>query len=150
MNYEDLFGKPAEEVALDLIGRTISRKLGRGYRTGIITETGAYEDGREIQAREGMKYAPGTVFLMPFRGKYLFNIATEEEGIPSCVEIRQVQIKDYKITGSGRITKALSLLNLDGRLLGEELNISGAPVNPLLVKKTEGTAKNCVGYFSLK
>ncbi len=150
MDYKALFGRSAEQVARDLIGRTIVRKLDEeNYVSGMITQTGAYEGGKETKAREGMEYAPGTIFLMPFRGKYLFNIATGEEGVPSCVEIRQIQTEDKEITGSGRVTKELSALGLDGKVLGKELRISVGGVRPGFIKNIPGIAENCIGYFLL-
>tara|TARA_Y100000310_G_C20489450_1_gene718462 strand:+ start:132 stop:584 length:453 start_codon:yes stop_codon:yes gene_type:complete len=150
MNQRRLFNNSAKEVAVDLIGRTIERKWGRGYTTGVIRETGAYEEGNETPSRVGMKYAPGTIFLMPFRGSSLLNVATDREGYPSCVEIRGVQFEDRMITGSGAITKFLSLSGLDDEVLGDQLRITGTSVNPALVRKIKGDAKNCLGYFLLR
>ena len=150
MNQRKLFSRSSEEVAVDLIGRTIERKWGKGYINGVIREIGAYEEGNETPSRVGMKYSPGTIFLMPFRGSSLLNIATDRTGYPSCVEIREVQFEDKMITGSGAITRFLSLPNLDGAVLGEQLKITGESVNPALVRRTEGVPENCLGYFSIK
>ena len=150
MNQRKLFSRSSEEVAVDLIGRTIERKWGKGYINGVIREIGAYEEGNETPSRVGMKYAPGTIFLMPFRGSSLLNIATDREGYPSCVEIREVQFEDEMVTGSGAIAKFLSLSDLDGAMLGDELSITGKPVNPSLIKRIEGSPENCLGYFLLK
>jgi len=150
MSENNLFSRPSEEVAFRLVGRTLERKWGKGYIQGLIIETGAYEEGNETPSRAGMKYAPGTIFLMPFRGSSLLNISTDREGYPSCVEIRQVQFEDREVTGSGAITKFLSLSDLDGEILGEQLRITGTSANPSVVRGMLGDSKNCLGYFTFK
>jgi len=150
MDQRNFFSRPSETVAIDLIGRTLERKWGRGYIEGVVKETGAYEGGNETPSRIGMKYSPGTLFLMPYRGSLFFNIATDREEYPSCVEIREVRFKNKIVTGPGAITKFLSLSDLDGSVLGDKLRIAREPVNPLLVKRTEGSSDNCLGYFSIK
>ena len=151
MNYKKFFDRKVEEVAMDLLGRQLLRVTEKGGTSGRIVQTGAYEVGRETKSREGMKYAPGTIFLMPYRGSNLLNIATDKGGYPSCVEIRQIAFHDKVIDGSGAVTKALGIEpDLDGILLGEELQIIGEPVGRSQIKKIKGEADNCLGYYSIK
>lgn len=150
MDYKKFFGRKSEEVAQDLLGRFLI-KTTRKAIVGMITQTGAYEEGKDIVSRDGMKYAPGTIFFMPFRGSNLLNIATEKEGYPSCVEIREVAFPDRVVTGSGAVTNFLDLKQgLEGKLVGKELKISGKPVEKTKIKKVNGTSENCLGYFLIK
>ena len=148
MDYKAFFGRNSEIVAKELVGKTLKRTYDhRTSVSGKILETGAYKDGKRTQSRTGMLYAPGTLFLMPFRGYQLFNIATDKENIPSCVEIRRIQVKDKEIEGPGAISKFLGIEDLDGIVLGNELRIleSAKPVSK--IKKLQGSANNCLCYF---
>jgi 3-methyladenine DNA glycosylase Mpg len=151
MEYKRFFGRKAEEVAKDLLGRLIVRNTARGTTAGKIVETGAYEGGKEVPSRLGMKYAPGKVFLMPFRGHYFFNIATDREGFSSCVEIRAVDFHDRAVKGSSAVANYLNLgKSLDGVLFGEELEISGKSVEESRIKIIKAGSDNCIGYFYIK
>ena len=150
MDYNKFFGKTSEEVAKDLLGRLLVRNTENGTTAGEIIETGAYEEGKEIPSREGMKYAPGTIFLMPFRGYQLLNISTDKENYPSCVEIRRVRFHDKTIKGPGSITNFIDAKDLDGVVLGNELEISRDQPTDLIIRKEKGSADNCLGYFSIK
>ncbi len=151
MNYTVFFNRNAKEVAKDLIGRLLVRNTNRGTTAGKIIETGAYEGGSETPSRQGMKYSAGKLFLMPFRGSLLLNIATDKEGYPSCVEIRQVAVHDKTLTGSGLVSKFFEITsNLDGLVLGNEVQIIGEPAKKSKLFKLEGQTDNCLGYFLLK
>ena len=151
MNYRKFFGRKSEEVAKDLLGKLLLKTTDTGSTSGRIIQTGAYECGNETPSREGMKYAPGTLFLMPYRGSSLLNIATDERGFPSCVEIREIAFHDGKITGSGAVAKFFEIgADLDGILLGDEIQIIGEPVDRSKVKKIHGAVDNCIGYFLIK
>jgi len=150
MDYETFFRRKSEDVARELLGRQLVRNTDIGSTSVSIIEVGAYEGGNPTPSRAGMNYAPGTVFLMPFRGSQLLNIATDRRGFPSCVEIRAVAFHDRVVEGSGRITNLLDLEGLDGAVLGNELKIIGKPVDDSEVKKIKGDAENCLGYFLVK
>lgn len=150
MNYETFFGRKAEIVARELIGRLLMRIGDKGTTTCEITETGAYEGGSETPSRAGMKYGPGRIFLMPYRGTYLFNIATGKEGEPSCVEIRELGFHNRRLKGSGLIASELDITTkLNGVMLGKEVLIEVAPAMPslIIIERTKGKTPNCVGYF---
>ena len=152
MNYRKFFARKAEEVARDLLGRTLVRNTERGgYIGGRITETAAYEDGKETEQMKGMRYAPGTIFLMPFRGHLFLNIATDRKNCPSCVAIREVAFPDKVVRGPGAVSNHLGLTrNLDGILLGNELEILGEQPEDLKIRKTREGPNYCLGYFSVK
>ena len=150
MDYHKFFGRKADRVAKDLLGRSILRITNKGSTSARIVETGAYEEG-ETPSREGMKYSPGTIFLMSYRGTYLFNIATGKRGYPSCVEIREIALHDKKISGSGKVSKFFDIgSDLDGILLGEAIKIIGENVDKYKIKKVKGRSDNCIGYFFIK
>ena len=149
MDYRKFFRRDSDEVAMDLLGRLLVRTTKKGATAGRIIQVGAYEEG-VTPSREGMFYAPGRIFLMPYRGAHLLNVATDKEDYPSCVEIREIAFHDKIIKGSGLITKAFDLENLDGILLGGELQIIGKPVQKSKVKRINGNSDNCLGYFLIK
>ena len=98
-----------------------------------------------------MKYSPGRIFLMPYRGAHLLNIAADRMGYPSCVEIREVAFHDEKITGSGAIANFFGIgPDLDGILIGEEIEILGRPVDASQIKRLKGDADNSIGYYLMK
>src|SRR3989338_1479428 len=150
-DYKQFFSRPAEQVAPDLLGRMLTLHLYNETRTGRILETGAYQEGKITPSREGMRYAPGTLFLMPRRAFLLFNIATEKEGYPSCVEIRRVAFEEKVVNGPGAVSKAFGITkDLDGILLGDQIQISGERVESSLITRRNGDSDNCLGYFSIK
>ena len=151
MDYPKFFGRGVEEVAKDLLDRLLVRDTEKGTTSGRIIEVGAYEGGKETKSREGMKYSPGKIFLMPYRGCHLLNIATDKAGYPSCVEIRKVAFHDKIIDGSGAVANFLNIdSHLDGILLGQELKIAGESVPESRIKRVSGDSDNCLGYFLIK
>ncbi|MBU1203690.1 MAG: DNA-3-methyladenine glycosylase [Nanoarchaeota archaeon] len=150
MDYKQFFGRESIVVAPDLIGRFLSRKTEKGSICARMMETAAYENGSETPSRAGMKYSPGRLFLMPYRGSDLFNIATDIEGFPSCVEIRKLLFMDDIINGSGVITEFLGLnSSFDGIPLGKEIRILGERVRHIKHSTELEMPDNCVGYFSI-
>ena len=151
MDYKRFFGRSSEEVAKDLLGRLLVRNTEKGSTSGKIIETGAYEGGNETPTRKGMKYAPGRLFLMKYRNSYLFNIATDKEVYPSCVEIRKLAFHDSDIQVAGAITKFFEVtLDLEGIVLGNEIEILGDPVDRSRIVSIKGKSGNCLGYFLIE
>ena len=152
IDYKKFFGRKAEVVARDLLGRLLVRDTETGATGGKIVETGAYEGGKITPSRQGMEYEPGALFLMSVRGSRLLNIATEKEGKPSCVEIRAVEFHDGVLEGPGKISKYLDLdASYDGFPLGDEVKVLYEGVRKSKIEKTsDGVADNCIGYFSIK
>ena len=151
MNYQRFFRRNADELSKELLGRLLVRNTDKVSIGGKITQIGAYEGGKETKPREGMKYSAGTIFLMPYRGCNLLNIATDKVGYPSCVEIREIAYDKKKIKGPGKISNILKIgEDLDGILLGKELEIHGKSVDTSKIKKISGTTDNCLGYFLIK
>lgn len=150
MDYRKFFGRNSEVVARDLLGRLLVRTTDKGVTSTRIKETGAYTGG-ETESREGMRYEPGRIFLMPYRGHYLLNITTGRRNYPSCVEIRTIALHNRIIKGSGAVTKFLDVPSyFDGIELGLELKVMGNPVENSMIIRTKGNTDNCDGYFSIK
>ncbi len=151
MNNGDFFGRKAQEVAKDLVGRIIIRKLDSGVYAALISEAGAYEGlvGADPQGpRKGMFYNSGNIFLMPHRGHNLFNIACGDSG-PACVEIRELQ-GEKRIEGSGAITNYLKIGTLDNKPLGDKtgLYVSDESYFSGKINRSGGSADNCKGIYS--
>ena len=151
MDYSKFFGRSSDEVARDLLGRIIVVNNPAGTMLGKVTETGAYAGGQETEQRKGMKYGPAALFLMNYRGSSLFNIATERKGYPSCVEVREIEIDEVRVKGSGKVSNALGITqDLDGLVLGEKIQIIGEPVDSSRIRRRKGDSDNCLGYYSIK
>jgi len=151
MNYKQFFGRKADVVAKELLGRIFVRNTDKGSTSARIIEVGAYEEGKETDLRTGMSYEPGRLFLMPYRGSLLLNIATDREMYPSCVEIRKVATHEKTISGSGSITNFFSITqDLDGLLLGNEIQILGESIETSKILRRDGAAKNCIGIYSIR
>ncbi len=96
-------GRPAPDVAPDLIGCTLVRSFPDGSRIrGIIVETEAYASGdpafHAYRGRSDRNWvvfeAPGHVYVYFIYGMYhCFNIVTDALGTPSAVLIRALQLE---------------------------------------------------------
>ncbi len=152
MDYKKFFERKTQDVAQELLGRIVVRKLESGIFAAEITETGAYVGlGNDVHedARKGMFYTAGHIFLMPFRGSQLFNIASGA-GSPACVEIREV-CGERRVAGSGAIANFLKLTaNMNNMPLGEKsgVYISDDSYRTGKVSRSEGQADNCKGFYS--
>lgn len=106
------FDRPTLDVARDLIGKQLCRRLESGkIIRARICETEAY-DGFEDRASHASKGAttrnvvmfgpPGRAYIYLCYGvHWLFNITTREKGYPAAVLIRAVE----GVAGPGRLTK---------------------------------------------
>jgi 3-methyladenine DNA glycosylase Mpg len=157
MDYRAFFNRKSDVVAKDLLGRylvkTTPSGLTRCERLCELTEVGAYKGDLDLPSRAGMSYAPGELFLMPYRGTLLFNIATGKEGDPACVEIRAAKFGEKETKGSGRIAHMFGLTEkLDGKDFEKVFRLSGDPVarKNISFSHGRGMSENCTGYFSLK
>ncbi|HIK30051.1 MAG TPA: DNA-3-methyladenine glycosylase [Oscillatoriales cyanobacterium M59_W2019_021] len=134
--------RPAPEVAPDLIGCTLVRQFedGRVFR-GLIVETEAYAPGdpachgyRRLSDRNRHMFgAAGTTYVYQIYGiHHCLNIVTDEEGLPSAVLIRALQLdsippwvdrtrepKAHRVAaGPGKLCR---ILGIDRRLSGQTL-----------------------------
>jgi DNA-3-methyladenine glycosylase len=138
------YDRPAVEVARDLLGSRLVRRLDGTRLAGIITETEAYqgEDDLGCHARAGrtprtanMYGPPGHAYIYFTYGMHwLLNAVTCAEGCPAAVLLRAIQPLEglermalnrpnlahtsHWTDGPARLTQALAL---DGQLNGIDL-----------------------------
>ena len=119
------FERNADEVARDLIGRTLVRVRGDREERFTICETEAYVGPEDLACHaskgrtkrtEVMYGPPGTMYVYLIYGMYwMFNIVVREEGFPGAVLIRGAGQYD----GPGKLTRALDIVNImNGETLG--------------------------------
>ena len=119
------FDRPTLDVARDLLGKQLCRRLDSGkILRGRICETEAY-DGFEDRASHAYKGAttrnvvmfgpPGRAYIYLCYGvHWLLNITTRETGYPAAVLIRGVE----GVEGPGRLTKHFQINRaFNGQLL---------------------------------
>jgi DNA-3-methyladenine glycosylase len=109
------FARPADEVALALLGKSLVRRRGRRLEAWRITETEAYvgpEDlashaARGRTARTEVMFGPAGRFYVYFiYGMYwMLNVVTGDVGHPAAVLIRGAG----EVEGPGRLTRALAI-----------------------------------------
>jgi DNA-3-methyladenine glycosylase len=97
------FGRSALEVAPDLVGCTLVRRLGDGRTLrGTIVETEAYQEGdpachayRKKTKRNGIMFGPaGYVYVYLIYGMYYcLNFVTDRDEFASAVLIRALQME---------------------------------------------------------
>jgi DNA-3-methyladenine glycosylase len=144
----DFFDRRPEDVAVDLIGCTLSFR-GTG---GVIVEAEAY--GQRDPASHSFRGAtprcqsmfgpPGTVYVYRTYGlHWCLNLVTEAEGIGAAVLLRAIEpthgldamrdrrggVRDDRLLcgGPGRLTQALAV---DGDLDGLSLHEAGIEIGP--------------------
>jgi DNA-3-methyladenine glycosylase len=137
---ESFFCRDTIEVARDLLGKKLVRKVGQWCISGIVLETEAYrgEEDLACHARAGrtprteiMYGPPGRAYIYFIYGMHwLLNFVTEKENIPGAVLIRSIkpvdgldliskkrkdQPEQMWTNGPAKICQALAI---DGRLNG--------------------------------
>lgn len=158
----DFFERYTPEVAVDLLGCMLVRKIMKDYVSGIIVEDEAYRGSddpashayRGITKRNSVMFGePGHAYVYFTYGfHYCLNITTEPAGVPGAVLIRslkpvhgiEIMMKNRKTNdlsnltnGPGKITKAFMI---DKRLNGldlinsEELFVTERVLNNFEVK----------------
>ena len=140
----DFFDRPTLDVARDLLGKTLVRRLGGRTLSGMIVETEAYIGPEDLAchaskgktARTATMFGPaGVAYVYMIYGFYFcLNAVTEAEGYPAAVLIRAVEpleniavmrklrknpARDTDIaSGPGKLCMAMSI---DKSLNGAEL-----------------------------
>lgn len=111
----EFFARDSKTVAKDLIGKRIVRQFGDKVLAGTILKTKPFsEAGPQTVNKNGLSRAPGMIYIMPFRGHMLLNIATDKEGVPSCVMISELAtvegtVAGRPINGPGKVSKFLDM-----------------------------------------
>ncbi len=113
------FSRNAKEVARDLLGEVLVRKIGNKILRAKIVETEAYfgsEDpaSRAVQngdLRKTMLMEPGTILVYGVHNNWLINFVTSNEGKAEAVLIRSLEPLNFeaKTNGPGLLTKALRI-----------------------------------------
>jgi len=120
---EKFFERPATEVAPDILGKFLVRRVNGLENALIITEVEAYEGTgdrashahRGVTERNKIMFGPPGVWYVYFvyGMHWMLNIVTGTDGHPSAVLIRSTG----NISGPGRLTKDLGI---DKALNGKE------------------------------
>jgi DNA-3-methyladenine glycosylase len=136
------YERDSREVAVDLIGRTLTHDSPEGRASGVIVETEAYRpDDPACHAYRGPTMRnrnlfgpPGIAYVYLSYGVHaLLNLVCEEEGVGSAVLVRALRPlegielmqwrrgrTDHLASGPGRLTQALGVpLEYDGASLLE-------------------------------
>src|SRR4051812_20810582 len=132
------------DVASDLLGKILVRRLGRRHIAGVIVETEAYVGPHDLAChaskgrtrRTEIMFGPaGFAYVYMIYGFYFcLNVVTEREGYPAAVLIRAIEpLENVEImrrfrnnaprdidiaSGPGKLCRALSI---DKALNGEDL-----------------------------
>mgnify|MGYP005855618305 FL=1 len=120
--------KPTLEVAQNLLGKYIIRKIGKKEISGKIIETEAYIGPKDkashaynwkITSRNWVEYLEGGyIYIYLVYGMYWqLNIVTQKAGKPECVLIRGLD----EVKGPGKVCQ---FLKLDIKFDGEDLTES--------------------------
>jgi DNA-3-methyladenine glycosylase len=123
----EFFNRPAQQVARDLLGKRLVRRLGESVVAAPVVETEAYVGPHDLACHaargrtrrtEVMFAPPGTLYVYFIYGMHwMLNVVTGEEGYAAAVLIRGIE----GAIGPGRLTSAL---NITGEL-------NGLPAAPL-------------------
>src|SRR5690242_11080033 len=109
----DFFDRPARDVALDLVGKTIVRTIGATTVRTMVTETEAYVGPEDLAShaargrttRNAPMFGPaGTIYVYRIYGlHWMLNVATGPIGFPAAVLLRGTSLA----RGPGRLAAAL-------------------------------------------
>jgi len=135
----DFYARPTLQVARDLLGMRLVRRLRGSLLAGLITETEAYIGEHDLgcHAKAGltprtkvMYGPPGHAYVyFTYGNHWMLNVVTEGEGFPAAVLIRAVQpVEGLSVIsrrrggrdtfGPGKLTQALGI---DSRHNGVDL-----------------------------
>jgi DNA-3-methyladenine glycosylase len=124
------FNRRADEVARDLLGKALVRRIGQAREALIITETEGYLGPQDLACHsargrtprtEVMFGRPGTLYIYLVYGLHLMlNVVTGPEGCGSAVLIRGAG----NALGPGRLGRSLALtLDLNGKAATPETGL---------------------------
>lgn len=136
--------RPSTEVAPDLLGCTLVRQLpDKQIIRGLIVETEAYALSdpafhayRRRTERNGVLFGPpGRSYIYLIYGLYhCFNIVTDQEGVPSAVLIRALQLESVPVgMDSGLKQKPQRIAAGPGKLcrvLQIDRSLNGSVIQP--------------------
>ncbi len=152
------FARHADVVAKDLLGRVLVRERENAATLyAVLREIAAYEGNQEnTSSYEGIRYAPGTIFISKKFGQQILHISTYKFSYPSCINLVSGEIYDGRgfrefTQGPGNLAR---MLEIDKESFqGLPINLSplwfaGIPVNQdRILKRDKKIPENCLGYF---
>ncbi|MCX6711495.1 MAG: DNA-3-methyladenine glycosylase [Candidatus Woesearchaeota archaeon] len=113
------FLRDAEQVARDLLGKILVRKINNKILKAKIVETEAYYDENDPASRarqngdlrETMKDKEGTILVYGVHNNWLINFVTNKKGKAEAVLLRALEPLNFKgkTNGPGLLTKALKI-----------------------------------------
>ena len=138
------FAKPAAELAYDLIGKIVVRRVGRNEFRVRIVETEAYVGSHDLAShaakgrtnRTEVMYGPaGRAYVYLIYGMYdMFNIVASDVDDPQAVLIRAAEPLDgwfADLSGPGKFTRALQITRAENGidLTSDQLHLVDAPMD---------------------
>jgi DNA-3-methyladenine glycosylase len=172
------YSRPALEVASDLIGKVLVRRLGKKNLSGKIVETEAYVGPHDLacHASKGhtkrtsvMFGAPGHAYVYMIYGFYFcLNVVTDSVGYPSAVLIRAVEpiehldlMRQFRnnperenniASGPGKLCMAMSIdKQLNGAdLLGSAIWIEDRKLDPGSIRTSPRVGVDYAGEYKDK
>jgi len=115
----NFFSRDAEQVARELLGKTIVRNIDGKEMKARIVETEAYYDDKDPASRackngdlkETMKMKEATILVYGVHNNWLINFVTGKEGKAEAVLLRALEPLNFsgKCNGPGLLTKALQI-----------------------------------------
>jgi len=136
------YAKPAEELAKELLGKILARRVGRVLRRARIVETEAYCGQKDLASHsskgrtartEVMFGPPGRAYVYFIYGMHeMFNIVGGSIGDPQAVLVRAAEPLDgwaANLTGPAKLAAAFAITRKDNGvdLSGDDLFIIDDP-----------------------
>ncbi len=133
-------------------------KIYSGDKSGVVTETGAYEGHVNPKRRvKGLEWAPGDLYIMYSQGgKTNLVINTEKEGIASVVTVRELELQDGSKLGTSEVVQYFGLSKDHNRrtFLDAGLRIELNPISSTFIPRDaahkygiKSMSDNCLGYY---
>lgn len=165
------FARSTLQVARELLGKFLVRKIGQRQIVAMITETEAYCGPNDLASHASrgrtprtkvMFGPPGRAYIYLIYGMYhCLNIVTEKEGYPAAVLIRaaiqdtKCQIQNTKLDGPGKICKYLAInrtLNNENLTTSRQLWLEdrGIVINPHRIRRTPRIGVDYAGKYKDK
>lgn len=169
------YNRPTKDVAMDLLGKLLCRKIGGKIIKGEIVEVEAYLGKKDLachtskgktQRNKVMFGPPGHAYVYFIYGMYhCFNIVTEKEESPCAVLIRALEpinicaCRDtrscvFATNGPAKLCRELRIdkkLNGWDLTLGEKLWIeNGEKIKPSRIKKSKRIGVDYAGKWKDK
>ncbi|MCP6719617.1 MAG: DNA-3-methyladenine glycosylase [Patescibacteria group bacterium] len=154
----DFFMQEPTDVAKGLLGMNLVRVLpSRREIRGRIQEVAAYK-GEADSVSDVAYYGPGIIGVSTKYGKHLIDIATESEGVPSCVTLIGAFFQWGKerqlVHGPGNLSRALKIDGSDDGvpIVCNDLWIdpSVESVGEIYTRNLSNIPENCLGYFYIR